>query len=272
MTSCAARARLLRKYRWSKTRIPVLSPSLDRFAIMFVPVFTLNLNQKLLPGRVSIGSFDGERPCLVAATVAEKVTQLQGFSDGRLLGWLTLIWLFHYPPCRPALLRQMKNWQNSQSSSCNFVKVNQTHVSDRMNNPVVSTLKYFTTRFRIHAGFHSHSKCASWCQHGPDLDRRRRWSRGSRRQQRAGHAEHQPARDCGRHGQVGPRRGPRLPPGGHAHQPARVRRREERRHISQGKRSENRLIGFSHSIKSIAGRGRRGECHLRGIPRQREGV
>ena len=41
---------------------------------MFVPVFTLNLNQKLLPGRVSIGSFDGERPCLVAATVAEKVT------------------------------------------------------------------------------------------------------------------------------------------------------------------------------------------------------
>ena len=46
---------------------------MDCSAIMFVPVFTLNLNQKLLPGRVSIGSFDGERPCLVAATVAEKV-------------------------------------------------------------------------------------------------------------------------------------------------------------------------------------------------------
>ena len=44
---------------------------------MFVPVFTLNLNQKLLPGRVSIGSFDGERPCLVAATVAEKVTHIR---------------------------------------------------------------------------------------------------------------------------------------------------------------------------------------------------
>ena len=43
---------------------------------MFVPVFTLNLNQKLLPGRVSIGCFDGERPCLVAATVAEKVRNL----------------------------------------------------------------------------------------------------------------------------------------------------------------------------------------------------
>eukprot|EP00095_Tigriopus_kingsejongensis_P005469 maker-scaffold865_size87005-snap-gene-0.23 protein:Tk05469 transcript:maker-scaffold865_size87005-snap-gene-0.23-mRNA-1 annotation:"bardet-biedl syndrome 2 protein homolog" len=40
---------------------------------MFVPVFTLNLNQKILPGRVAIGEFDGKHPCLAAATTAEKV-------------------------------------------------------------------------------------------------------------------------------------------------------------------------------------------------------
>ncbi len=40
---------------------------------MFVPIFTLNLNQKLLPGRLAIGEFDGERPCLVAATIGERV-------------------------------------------------------------------------------------------------------------------------------------------------------------------------------------------------------
>ena len=40
---------------------------------MFVPVFTLNLNHKLLPGRIAIGEFDGEHPCLVAATIGERV-------------------------------------------------------------------------------------------------------------------------------------------------------------------------------------------------------
>ena len=40
---------------------------------MFVPVFTLNLNHKLLPGRIAIGEFDGEHPCLVAATTGERV-------------------------------------------------------------------------------------------------------------------------------------------------------------------------------------------------------
>ena len=40
---------------------------------MFVPVFTLNLNQKILPGRIAIGEFDGEHPCLVAATTGERV-------------------------------------------------------------------------------------------------------------------------------------------------------------------------------------------------------
>ena len=40
---------------------------------MFVPVFTINLNQKILPGRVTVGEFDGKNPCLAAATTAEKV-------------------------------------------------------------------------------------------------------------------------------------------------------------------------------------------------------
>ena len=40
---------------------------------MFVPIFTLNLNHKLLTGRISIGEFDGEHPCLVAATTGERV-------------------------------------------------------------------------------------------------------------------------------------------------------------------------------------------------------
>ncbi len=40
---------------------------------MFKPVFTLNLNQKVLPGRVAIGEYDGRNACLTAATTAEKV-------------------------------------------------------------------------------------------------------------------------------------------------------------------------------------------------------
>lgn len=40
---------------------------------MFVPIFTLNLNHKLLPGRIAIGEFDGEHPCFVAATTGERV-------------------------------------------------------------------------------------------------------------------------------------------------------------------------------------------------------
>ncbi len=48
---------------------------------MFVPVFTLNLNQKILSGRVGIGAFDGEKPCLVAATTAEKVYMHNGHNN-----------------------------------------------------------------------------------------------------------------------------------------------------------------------------------------------
>ena len=40
---------------------------------MLLPIFTLNLGQKILPGRVAIGEYDGKHPCLTAATGAEKV-------------------------------------------------------------------------------------------------------------------------------------------------------------------------------------------------------
>ncbi len=40
---------------------------------MFVPIFTLNLNQKALPSRVAVGEYDGQHACLTAATTAEKV-------------------------------------------------------------------------------------------------------------------------------------------------------------------------------------------------------
>ncbi|CAG0880919.1 unnamed protein product [Cyprideis torosa] len=40
---------------------------------MLLPIFTLNLNHKVLPGKVTIGSYDGKHPCLTAATAGEKV-------------------------------------------------------------------------------------------------------------------------------------------------------------------------------------------------------
>lgn len=37
------------------------------------PVFTLELEHKLVPGLVTIGKYDGTHPCLTAATTADKV-------------------------------------------------------------------------------------------------------------------------------------------------------------------------------------------------------
>ena len=44
---------------------------------MLLPIFTLNLGQKMLPGRVTIGEYDGKHPCLTAATGAEKVPSVE---------------------------------------------------------------------------------------------------------------------------------------------------------------------------------------------------
>lgn len=40
---------------------------------MLAPVFTLNLSNKILPHRVTIGKYDGVHPCLTAATASDKV-------------------------------------------------------------------------------------------------------------------------------------------------------------------------------------------------------
>lgn len=43
---------------------------------MLVPIFTLNLNQKILPGKVTIGRFDGAHACLTASTTSDKVNTI----------------------------------------------------------------------------------------------------------------------------------------------------------------------------------------------------
>lgn len=40
------------------------------------PVFTLELEHKLVPGLVTLGKYDGTHPCLTAATTADKVNPI----------------------------------------------------------------------------------------------------------------------------------------------------------------------------------------------------
>lgn len=40
---------------------------------MLRTIFTFNLREKILEGRVAIGTFDGSNPCMVAATNGDKV-------------------------------------------------------------------------------------------------------------------------------------------------------------------------------------------------------
>lgn len=46
---------------------------------MLVPVFTLDLKQKILPGRVCIGKYDSAHACLTASTTADKVNRAADF-------------------------------------------------------------------------------------------------------------------------------------------------------------------------------------------------
>ncbi|XP_039287942.1 Bardet-Biedl syndrome 2 protein homolog [Nilaparvata lugens] len=41
--------------------------------MMAIPVFTLHLNYQVLPGRITIGKYDGSHCCLTAATTGDKV-------------------------------------------------------------------------------------------------------------------------------------------------------------------------------------------------------
>ena len=40
---------------------------------MLIPIFTLKLNQKIIPRTVTVGNYDGKHPSLTAATSAGKV-------------------------------------------------------------------------------------------------------------------------------------------------------------------------------------------------------
>lgn len=37
------------------------------------PVFTLEVNHKIVPGLITVGKYDGSHPCITAATTADKV-------------------------------------------------------------------------------------------------------------------------------------------------------------------------------------------------------
>ena len=82
---------------------------------MFVPVFTLNLNHKLLPGRIAIGEFDGEHPCLVAATTGERVlihTPHQKLTGSYIPKYISPVWKIQIMvrnSCHSNVLRTVKN-------------------------------------------------------------------------------------------------------------------------------------------------------------------
>lgn len=52
---------------------------------MLAPVFTLNLSQKILPHRVTIGKYDGTHPCITAATASDKVLYCFRTSNGYMI-------------------------------------------------------------------------------------------------------------------------------------------------------------------------------------------
>lgn len=43
------------------------------------PVFTLEVNHKIVPGLVTVGKYDGSHPCITAATTADKVSAFLHF-------------------------------------------------------------------------------------------------------------------------------------------------------------------------------------------------
>ena len=53
-----------------------------------LPLFTLKLNHKLVPGLVTMGVFDGTYPCLTAATSGDKVWGIDHDQEG---SWMHLV-------------------------------------------------------------------------------------------------------------------------------------------------------------------------------------
>lgn len=46
------------------------TPFMDK---LIRPVFTLDVNNKIISGLVTVGKYDGTHPCITAATTADKV-------------------------------------------------------------------------------------------------------------------------------------------------------------------------------------------------------
>lgn len=44
-----------------------------------IPIFTLQFNHRILPGRVTIGKYDGSHACLTAATTGDKASNVEDF-------------------------------------------------------------------------------------------------------------------------------------------------------------------------------------------------
>lgn len=77
---------------------------------MLRTIFTFNLREKILEGRVAIGTFDGSNPCMVAATNGDKV-------------------LIHNPHETPSSSSSQSAFQSNltvSSSNKTFLNINQT--------------------------------------------------------------------------------------------------------------------------------------------------
>ena len=74
----------------------LLQQWVKKSGIMLVPIFTLKLGQKIHSRRVTIGRYDGQRPCLTAATTAGKVGLF--CCNVRSVGWHAVFEV--YIPCR----------------------------------------------------------------------------------------------------------------------------------------------------------------------------
>ncbi|XP_015781613.1 Bardet-Biedl syndrome 2 protein homolog [Tetranychus urticae] len=74
---------------------------------MLKTVFTINLNEKIQPGQVAVGKFDGINPCIVAVTTSDKV-------------------LLHNPLRRSQQTSERRWSQPSAGTDVTFLNVNQT--------------------------------------------------------------------------------------------------------------------------------------------------
>lgn len=88
---------------------------------MLRTIFTFNLREKILEGRVAIGTFDGINPCLVAATNGDKVLIHNPHEKSSTI-------LSPSDPSSQSAIQQQQQQSNLTVSSSNktFLNINQT--------------------------------------------------------------------------------------------------------------------------------------------------